>query len=124
LPVVHSELVEKRDWRDSSVVDENVQLAVSLNCQPDKVGDVLPPLDVCACVDRLAARCCDASSDSVQAIRPTRFQYDLCAALSEQERSRLPNATACTRNYDNLVFDSQHEVFLSSLCPFAGSPFF
>src|SRR4029079_5265122 len=33
LPVVDAQLVEERDWRYSSVVDENIQLAVSRNCQ-------------------------------------------------------------------------------------------
>jgi hypothetical protein len=57
----------------------------------------------------------DSISKSLEAIRPTRTEYEFRAALSEQERSRLPDSAACARDYDDLVFDSRHEVLLSSL---------
>src|SRR6185295_10543519 len=67
----------ERDWSYSSVVNENVQLAVSLDCQPNQIENVFPPFDVCACIGRLPARCCDAGCQSLKAIKASRSQYDL-----------------------------------------------
>ena len=62
---------------------------------------------VCCCIRDFTALVRDAGSQSLKAIQSARPKYELCAALSEQERSRLAYAAACARDYDDFVFDSR-----------------
>jgi hypothetical protein len=70
---------------------------------------------------RRSTRFRDSISVRLEAIRPTRTEYEFRAALREQERSRLPDSAAGARDYDYLVIDSRHEVFLSNFCDFNDS---
>src|SRR6185295_7004554 len=106
VPFVDAEVVERRDRANAGVVDESVKLAVPLTCQLDKIGQVFAPFYVCARIGHLATRAHDAVGESLEALRSTCTEHDLCAALGEQERSRLADATACPRNGNDLAFDS------------------
>jgi hypothetical protein len=80
----------------------------------------------------LATRSRDPTSESLEPIQSARAEYDLCAAFSEHDRSRFAHSTALSAcpprranafgaragDDDDLVFDSRHEVLLSSLYEF------
>src|SRR6185295_2594583 len=98
VPFVDAEIVERRDRANAGVVDENVKLAVPLTCQLEEIGQVFAPFYVRARIGHLATRAHDAVGESLEALRSTCTEHDLYAALGEQERSRLADATACSRD--------------------------
>jgi hypothetical protein len=68
LPILDAQIVERGNWHNAGIAEENVKLAVSLTCQLDEGGYVATPFYVCACIGCLAARSGDTASESLKAI--------------------------------------------------------
>jgi hypothetical protein len=83
LPILDAQVVERGNWHNAGIAEENVKFAVSLTGQLDEVGYVAPPFYVCACIGRLATRSRDTASESLKAIQSARAEYDLRTALGE-----------------------------------------
>src|SRR5438270_1653732 len=47
LPILDAQVVERGNWHNAGIAEENVKLAVSLTCQLDEVGYLLTPFYVC-----------------------------------------------------------------------------
>src|SRR6266403_6390647 len=83
LPILDAQVVERRNWHNAGIAEENVELAVPLTCQLDEVGYVATPFHVCACIGGFAASIRDAGRQSFQAIQSPRAEYDLRTAPRE-----------------------------------------
>jgi len=104
---------------------EKIELTVPITRQVDDARQVLAPSHVCAGIGYLATRSRDTTSESLKPIQSARADYDLCAAFSEHDRSRLAYsaARACddaarglsARHRPNIIPNSQFSVNASIL---------
>ena len=106
LPVLDTQVVERGNGHDASVVDEHVEFPVPLARQLDESRHIVTPFDVRGCVGRVAAGCDDTGGQSRKAIWSTRAEDDFGAPFGEQQRCGLADAAARARDGDDLVFGS------------------
>jgi hypothetical protein len=83
LPILDAQVVDRGNWHNAGIAEENVKFAISLTCQLDEVGYVATPFYVCAYIGCLATRSRDTASESLKAIQSARAEYDLRTALGQ-----------------------------------------
>src|SRR6266576_5473914 len=81
LPILNAQVVERGNWHNAGIVEENVKFAVLLTCQLNEVGYLPTPFYVCACIGCLSTRSRDTASEGLKAIQSARAEHDLGTAL-------------------------------------------
>src|SRR6266576_2032013 len=81
LPILDAQVVERGNWHNAGIAEENVKFAVSLTCQLDEGGYLPTPFYVCACIGCLSTRSRDTASEGLKAIQSARAEHDLGTAL-------------------------------------------